>query len=57
MVKSTQIHRLAQCSDCNWSCEDYLDNGIYTKAKNHAKKHKHSVTLETGRSLVYNYRD
>lgn len=48
-------HIIATCNDCNWRTEDFI-NGR-TKARKHAKKYKHRVWGEVGRSFVYDYRE
>lgn len=55
-MRSQMIHRLAQCSNCNWERDGfYPKENIYSVAKSHAKKFKHKVTIETGRSFSYDY--
>ena len=46
-------HRLADCMDCEWRSEDYLDKNMPRKAKAHAEKTGHTVAYEVGYSITY----
>jgi hypothetical protein len=48
------IHVIANCRDCEWSCEDI--ETAQDKAKRHAKKLKHYVSVEVGLAFTYDHR-
>jgi len=48
------IHLIAECEDCDWCCEDYMNGKMLAAA--HAKKYKHKVTVEAGSYGVYDGR-
>jgi len=53
ITKRGVIHKLAECSDCDWNCEDYQTD-VKKRARYHAEKNKHIVNVEYGDSTEYN---
>ena len=51
-VRKWLTHAIAICFDCGWREEDY--NTAQKKARKHAKKTGHMVSLETAYGQVYN---
>lgn len=48
------IHAIADCSDCDFVCEDRYNAS--RKAREHAKKTGHQVFVEIGHMKIYNER-
>src|SRR3990167_7628451 len=47
------IHRIFNCGDCKWYCDDF-NNGSRL-ARNHAKRMKHRVTGDVAKSVIYDW--
>lgn len=45
------IHGIAHCTQCKWSCEDYLT--VQRKASEHATRTGHVVTADLGYIVTY----
>jgi len=50
-IKLSVIHVIANCRDCAWECADYLT--AQSLAAKHAKKNRHTVSVEVGRAGTY----
>jgi hypothetical protein len=51
MARRWLIHYLAECQDCDWSTDDYIDGP--RKASDHARKTGHEVHAEAGYAIRY----
>lgn len=49
------VSRIAICLNCGWINEEY-GNMCLVKSKQHAKKFKHKVSIETAYTIAYDYR-
>lgn len=47
------LHRVADCHDCEWCLQDYRDNRMADKARQHVAQTGHTVGYETGTSTLY----
>ena len=50
-MKKGLIHAIANCSDCEWRCENYLSAQV--KARRHNRETGHKVMVELGYRTVY----
>lgn len=48
------VHGVANCDDCSW--ESFSYKNILAISANHAKHHKHKVSVEIGYAYEYNGR-
>lgn len=48
------IHVIANCRDCDWSCERV--ETARAAGLRHAKRYGHLVSVEVGRAVTYDYR-
>ena len=51
--KKSITHRIADCWDCAWMTDDYLDNNMADKCRKHVAETGHTVGYETGTSTIY----
>ncbi len=51
VVRKNRVHFVANCSDCSWETANFLKGP--EQAKDHAKKHRHIVTGESGYAHEY----
>ena len=40
------VHGIADCTDCEWGCQDYLT--VQAQARKHASETGHEVSMELG---------
>ena len=50
-VSKWLIHAIAECKDCDWRCEDYLNAQRLTRE--HAAKTGHTVAIDLGYAAEY----
>ena len=50
-VKKWLVHGIADCTNCDWSEQDYMT--VQKKAAKHAKKTGHKVTADLGYAVEY----
>lgn len=49
------VSRIAECLDCSWRDEEN-EKAIFRRARAHAKKKHHNVSIESVLVVHYNYR-
>lgn len=51
MIGKSLIHGIANCTQCDWQCQDYLT--VQARAAQHARSTGHRVSAELGYSVTY----